>query len=246
MGMLFKRSVFGGFRQREVIEYIEKLRRDGELERRQLEQQLNQARQAEEEACQRQRAAETQAARLEQQLEQAREQIQTLEQQTNQALEQAEEAGRRALAVRREYGQLKEYIADIEISAYKRAREVQQEAARQARQAIQTIQDAGAVISPAADQARQQMAQAEQAFSGFKERIAAIAGEIDQLARAISDMEEQNPLKGQLLPEDWDSQPQSPGDPKDRLRSIQEILDKVKIIGEKMKVQDEKVESENF
>ena len=41
MGMLFKRSVFGGFRQKEVIEYIEKLKNDSDQQRCQLEEQLN-------------------------------------------------------------------------------------------------------------------------------------------------------------------------------------------------------------
>ncbi len=164
-----------------------------------------------------------------------------MEQQIEEALAQAEEAGQRALAIRREYGQLKEYIADIEISAYKRAREVQDEAARQAREAILAIQNAGAAISPAAEQAREKVEQAEEAFSGFKERVAAIAGEIDRLAKAMNDMEESG-LAPQPLGK-RDSQPQSP---QDRLRSIQEILDRVKNIGEKMKVQDERVESEYF
>ena len=57
MGMLFKRSVFGGFRQKEVIEYIEKLKNDSDQQRCQLEEQLNQAQRAQEEAGRRQAAA---------------------------------------------------------------------------------------------------------------------------------------------------------------------------------------------
>lgn len=246
MGVLFKTALVGGFQKEEVIEYIEKLKNDWAEEERRLQEELRQTREEEKRAWQQQEEKKEENLRLEEELSQAREQIRTLEEEKEQACRQAEQARQRAETLRREYGELKEYIADIEISAYKRAREVQEEASRHAQEVTQTIKDAGAVMTPVAEEAREKVVMAEEAFSGFKARIASITGEIDELVRAMNEIEQRSrhtlsapppeepkaPIQARpAAPKKSDSQPQPAGT---RLRSIQEILDRVKNIGEKM------------
>ena len=123
---------------------------------------------------------------------------------------------------------------------------MQEEASRHAQEVTQTIKDAGAVMTPVAEEAREKVVMAEEAFSGFKARIASITGEIDELVRAMNEIEQRSrhtlsapppeepkaPIQARsAAPKKSDSQPQPAGT---RLRSIQEILDRVKNIGEKM------------
>ena len=246
MGVLFKTAVVGGFQKEEVIEYSEKLKNDWAEEERRLQEELRQIREEEKRTYGQLEEKKDENQRLEEELARAREQISTLEEEKDQACQQAEQARQRAETLRREYGELKEYIADIEISAYKRAREVQEEASRHAQEVTQTIKDAGAVMTPVAEEAREKVVMAEEAFSGFKTRIASITGEIDELVRAMNEIEQRSrhtlsapppampkaPVQTRsAAAKKSDSQSQPAGT---RLRSIQGILDRVKNIGEKM------------
>ena len=123
---------------------------------------------------------------------------------------------------------------------------MQEEASRHAQEVTQTIKDAGAVMTPVAEEAREKVVMAEEAFSGFKTRIASITGEIDELVRTMNEIEQRSrhtlsapppampkaPVQTRsAAAKKSDSQSQPAGT---RLRSIQEILDRVKNIGEKM------------
>lgn len=234
MGMLFKTSVFGGFRKREVIEYIEKLKSDCARETQDLRDDLARLEREEKNADQRILEKEERITQLEEELEQARQQQEALQQAAEAAQSDAAAARVQAETVQKEYSELKEYIADIELSAYKRAREVQEEAARHAQEVTKTIQTAGAVMSPVAEEAREKAELAEEAFTGFKSRIDSITQEIDELVKAMNAIEERSRQVARppvLPPQMRDSQPEAGGP---RLRSIQEILDRVKNIGEKM------------
>lgn len=234
MGMLFKTSVFGGFRKKEVIEYIEKLKSDCARETQDLRDDLARLERDEKDATQLAEGKDQRISQLEVELQEARQQQQALQDAAEAAQSDAAAARQQAETVKREYSELKEYIADIEVSAYKRAREVQEEAARHAQEVTKTIQTAGAVMSPVAEEAREKVELAEEAFTGFKSRIDTITVEIDELVKAMNAIEERSrhvaerPVRAPVIS---DSQPAAGGP---RLRSIQEILDRVKNIGEKM------------
>ena len=232
MGVLFKTSVFGGFRKQEVIEYIEKLKSNSAEEVKQLEGERDAARRLEQQA-------DEKAVLTEDRLDQLREHNQSLRLAADEAAREAERARAQAEQLKREYSELKEYIADIELSAYKRAREVQEEAARQADEVTKSIETAGAAMGPAAEEAREKVVLAEEAFSGFKTQIATITEELDELVEAMHAIEQRSrqnarrpaetPLKRPWTTSDSQLQPSGA-----RLHSVQEILDRVKNTGEKM------------
>ena len=182
---------------------------------------------------------EDRLAALQQELDQLREHNQSLRLAADEAAREAERARAQAEQLKREYSELKEYIADIELSAYKRAREVQEEAARQADEVTKSIETAGAAMGPAAEEAREKVVLAEEAFSGFKTQIATITEELDELVEAMHAIEQRSrqnarrpaetPLKRPWTTSDSQLQPSGA-----RLYSVQEILDRVKNTGEKM------------
>ena len=239
MGVLFKTSVFGGFRKQEVIEYIEKLKSNSAEEVKQLEGERDAARRLEQQADEKAVLTEDRLAALQQELDQLREHNQSLRLEADEAAREAERARAQAEQLKREYSELKEYIADIELSAYKRAREVQEEAARQADEVTKSIETAGAAMGPAAEEAREKGVLAEEAFSGFKTQIATITEELDELVEAMHAIEQRSrqnarrpaetPLKRPWTTSDSQLQPSGA-----RLHSVQEILDRVKNTGEKM------------
>ncbi len=114
MGVLFKTSVFGGFRKQEVIEYIEKLKSNSAEEVKQLEGERDAARRLEQQADEKAVLTEDRLAALQQELDQLREHNQSLRLAADEAAREAERARAQAEQLKREYSELKEYIADIE------------------------------------------------------------------------------------------------------------------------------------
>lgn len=229
MGVLFKTAWFGGFQKKEVIEYIEKLKIDCAREAQLLQEELVGWQREQELQTQSQQDLAQRLGQAQAELAQLQEHQQTLQHRADAALSEAQQARTQLESMRSQYSELKEYIADIELSAYKRAREVREEANRHAQEIAETIQCAGAAMSPVAEEAREKVELAEEAFGGFKTRISAITQEIDQLVQTMNQMEARsNPVKRDP-PRDSQPPAASPG-----LRSIQEILERVKSIGEKM------------
>ena len=68
MGVLFKTSVFGGFRKQEVIEYIEKLKSNSAEDVKQLEGERDAARRLEQQADEKAVLTEDRLAALQQEL----------------------------------------------------------------------------------------------------------------------------------------------------------------------------------
>lgn len=233
MGKLFKTSIFGGFRKKEVIEYLEKQTDDHRRELDLLNENVNRYQKDGANFQQELDERDAKIDGLQQELRALHEAAEEQRRQAEQAIQQAEASTAEAEKIAREYRDLKEYIADIELSAYKRAKEVQEEAARHAREVTKTIQTAGENMSPVAVEAREKVQLAEEAFGGFKERIASITNEIDELVKTIHDIEEKN-LQSEKKMEPIPVEPPKNNPQGERLRSIQEILDRVKNIGEKM------------
>lgn len=220
MGQLFKNSVFGGFKKQEVISYIEKLKADSEAQAASLRETISNF----EKSC---KQSELDAEEKDQVIAQLEEKIAEFEEkQCKSDAEiaafhmEATKAHEDMVSAQRQYSELKEYIADIELSAYKRAREVQEESSKKAQQVSDDIIAMRDNVSPVAERAHSQVLRAEEAFGGFKEKISEITREIDGLVSAINAVENRKEQEERELAQN------SP------LKSLQEILNRVKKSGQ--------------
>lgn len=224
MGQLFKNKIFGGFKKAEVIEYINKQKKDYEEQAESMRSSIalleKNAKAAQEDFSDK----DDKILELEEQNAQILEKLAASEILAQALRADAEQAVLKAEETAAQYSELKEYIADIELSAYKRAREVQNEASMLAAQVTQDIIAVRDNVSPVAQEAHAQVRQAEEAFGGFKTKIAKITHEIDELVEAINSIE-----KAQTSAQPVQSSQNQDNTP---LKTLQDILNRVKRSGQ--------------
>lgn len=220
MGQLFKNAVFGGFKKQEVISYIENLKADSEAQALSLRETINNF----EKSCKQSELDAEGKDEIITQLEEKISDFEVKQEQSDAAISalhtEATKAREDMVSAQMQYSELKEYIADIELSAYKRAREVQDEASKKAQQVSDDIIAMRDNVSPVAERAHSQVLRAEEAFGGFKEKISEITREIDGLVSAINAVENRKEQEARDIAQN------SP------LKSLQDILSRVKKSGQ--------------